>query len=238
MAAKAQLSADQQDLLARCDGLQMNNTTANQVDALDEMVADDFAVARTQTLLFANTQYAGVMDRLMALRGGAKGLSLAGLNIIVDGEPVPLAQLQEMAKGLFGGGASADEPGGLLDDKWGLWARGNYSFGEKDRNTKSPGFDADQWAMVGGVDYRFSDKLVGGCRWPMASRASTSMAARAAWTPPPGRSRSTARRMWRRSFTSTPSSTSPTPTTARIATSLMWTALAWSTSMRVATRAA
>ena len=54
------------------------------------------------------------MDRLMALRGGAKGMSLAGLNIVVDGSPVPLAQLQEMVKGLLGGGASADEPGGLL----------------------------------------------------------------------------------------------------------------------------
>jgi uncharacterized protein YhjY with autotransporter beta-barrel domain len=158
----SQLSADQQDLLIRCNGLQINNTTDNQRDALGELVADDFAVARTQTLLFANTQYASVMDRLMALRGGAKGLSLAGLSIIVDGKSVPLAQLQDMLKGLLGGGASADEPGGLLSDKWGMWARGNYSFGEKDRNSSSPSFDADQWAMVGGLDYRFNDKLVGG----------------------------------------------------------------------------
>jgi outer membrane autotransporter protein len=156
------LTNDQRDLLSRCDGLQTGNTTENQIAALDELVADDFAVARTQTLLFANTQYASVMDRLMALRGGARGLSLAGLNIIVDGKPVPLAQLQDMAKGLLGGGASADEPGGLLSDKWGLWARGNYSFGEKDRNASSPAFEADQWALVGGLDYRFNDKMVGG----------------------------------------------------------------------------
>lgn len=158
----SELSGDQQDLLIRCNGLQINNSTANQVDALDEMVADDFAVARTQTLLFANTQYASVMDRLMALRGGAKGLSLAGLNIIVDGKSVPLAQLQDMVKGMLGGGASADEPGGLLSDKWGMWARGNYSFGEKDRNSSSPAFDANQWSMVGGLDYRFNDQWVGG----------------------------------------------------------------------------
>jgi uncharacterized protein YhjY with autotransporter beta-barrel domain len=156
------LSDDQQNLLIRCNGLQTGNTTQNQVAALDEMVADDFAVARTQTLLFANTQYASVMDRLMALRGGARGLSLAGLHIIVDGKSVPLAQLQDMAKGLLGGGASADEPGGLLSDKWGMWARGNYSFGEKDRNASSPAFEADQWAMVGGLDYRVNDRLVGG----------------------------------------------------------------------------
>ena len=72
------LTNNQQDLLVRCDGLQTGNTTGNQVAALEELVADDFAVARTQTLLFANTQYASVMDRLMALRGGARGLSLAG----------------------------------------------------------------------------------------------------------------------------------------------------------------
>lgn len=157
----ATLSTDQQDLLIRCNGLQIANTTSNQVAALEELIADDFAVARTQTLLFANTQYASVMDRLMALRGGARGLSLAGLNIIVDGKSIPLAQLQDMVKGVIGGGASADEPG-LLSDKWGMWARGNYSFGEKDRNTSSPAFDAEQWAMVGGIDYRFNDKLVGG----------------------------------------------------------------------------
>ncbi|HEV8333802.1 MAG TPA: autotransporter outer membrane beta-barrel domain-containing protein, partial [Steroidobacteraceae bacterium] len=113
----------------------------------------------------ANTQYVSVMDRLIALRGGAKGLSLAGLNIIVDGKLVPLAQLEDMVHKFFGGGASADgsgadEPGGLLSDKWGLWARGNFSFGEKDATAASPAFDADQWAFVGGLDYRLSDNAV------------------------------------------------------------------------------
>ncbi|MGH8177219.1 MAG: autotransporter domain-containing protein [Steroidobacter sp.] len=156
------LTRDQQQLLERCNGLLFNNSADNQIEALDELVADDFAAARTQTLLFANTQYASIMDRLIALRGGAKGLSLAGLNIIVDGKMVPLAQLQDIAKEVLGGGASADEPGGLLSDKWGLWARGNYSFGEKDANSLSPSFDADQWSIVGGVDYRLSDKAVVG----------------------------------------------------------------------------
>jgi outer membrane autotransporter protein len=160
VARDAPLTADQQDLLERCNGLLFGNTAANQIDALDELVTDDFAVARTQTLLFANTQFISVMDRLIALRGGARGLSLAGLNVIVDGKLVPLAQLQEMAKELLGGGASADEPGGLLSDKWGLWARGNYSFGERARTASAPSFDADQWALVGGIDYRLSDNAV------------------------------------------------------------------------------
>jgi outer membrane autotransporter protein len=162
LAEVRELTPDQQDLLTRCNGLQIDSNTAQQVAALEEMIAEDIAVARTQTLLFANTQYASVMDRLMALRGGAKGLSLAGLNIIVDGKLIPLAQLQQMVKGLLGGGASADEPGGLLSDKWGLWARGNYSFGDRDRTDRSPAFEADQWSLVGGIDYRFSNNFVGG----------------------------------------------------------------------------
>jgi outer membrane autotransporter protein len=155
------LSVDQLDLLNKCNGLRSAaNSTANQISALEELIPDDFAVARTQTLLFANTQYASIMDRLIALRGGARGLSLAGLNVIVDGKMVPLAELQEMVGKFFGGGAAADEPGGLLSDKWGLWARGNFSFGEKDASASSPAFDADQWAFVGGIDYRLSDKSV------------------------------------------------------------------------------
>jgi uncharacterized protein YhjY with autotransporter beta-barrel domain len=153
---------DQADLATKCQGLLINNTAANQVNALDELSGDDFSAARTQTLLFANFQYAGVLDRLMALRGGARGLSIAGLNIMVDGKMVPLATLQKMATDLLGGGASsdADEPGGLLSDKWGMWMRGNYSSGKKDASAASPSFDADQFALMGGLDYRLSDKAV------------------------------------------------------------------------------
>lgn len=157
-----QMTEDQQAMLERCDGLYFNNTQENQSQALDALGAEDFAAARTQTLLFSNTLYASVMDRLVALRGGARGLSLAGLNIVVDGQLVPLAQLQEMAKGLLGGGASsdADRAGGLLSDRVGLWARGNYSVGEKDQSSTSPRFEADQWALIGGLDYRLSDRAV------------------------------------------------------------------------------
>lgn len=160
---EAALTGNQTDLLAKCNGIRIRSATngvAQQIQAIEELIPDDFSVARTQTLLFANTQYASIMDRLIALRGGAKGLSLAGLNLIIDGKMVPLAQVEDMVKQFFGGGASADEPGGLLSDKWGLWVRGNFSFGEKDASAGSPAFDADQWAFVGGLDYRISDKSV------------------------------------------------------------------------------
>ena len=163
--SEAPLTPDQQALLERCNGLYFENNAANQSQALEELGADDFAAARTQTLLFSNTLQANVMDRLFALRGGARGLSLAGLNIMVDGRLVPLAQIQEMVKGLLGGGASsdADKPGGLFSDKLGIWARGNYSIGEKDRSPSSPSFETDQWSLMGGIDYRLTEgSVIGG----------------------------------------------------------------------------
>ncbi len=162
--SEASLTSEQRTLSERCNGLYFDNTAANQSQALDALGADDFTAARTQTLMFSNTFHANVMDRLVALRGGARGLSLAGLNIMLDGRLVPLAQIQEMVKDLLGGGASsdADEAGGLFDDKLGLWIRGNYSMGEKDQSAASPSFEADQWALTGGIDYRLSERSVVG----------------------------------------------------------------------------
>ena len=159
---ETQLTDDQRAMLERCNGLYFNNTAENQSNALGALSGDDFAAARTQTLLFSNTLYASVMDRLVALRGGARGLSLAGLNIVIDGQPIPLAQLQDMAKSLLGGGASsdADRAGGLFSDKLGVWVRGNYSMGEKEDSPSSPRFEADQWALIGGLDYRLSEQAV------------------------------------------------------------------------------
>jgi outer membrane autotransporter protein len=158
------LTADQNALLSRCNGLTFNNSADQARKALDELNGDDFAAARPQTLLFARLQNVGVMDRLIALRGGARGLSLAGLDLMVDGQPVPLAELQKMAEHFLGGGAASDatEPGGLLADKLGLWARGNYSFGEKDSSAAAPKFEVDQWGLLVGMDYRFSDRTVAG----------------------------------------------------------------------------
>jgi outer membrane autotransporter protein len=156
--ARPPTEAEVSDFTQKCRGLLRSRDNAALADAMGAILGDDFAVARTQTLLFANTQYASVMDRLIALRGGAKGLSLAGLNIMVDGEMIPLAELQGLAKQFLGGGASSDAD--LWGDKWGLWARGNYSFGSKKDDRLSPSFDADQYALLAGLDYRLSQSAV------------------------------------------------------------------------------
>jgi uncharacterized protein YhjY with autotransporter beta-barrel domain len=161
------LTEDQRDALARCNAI-ANADMASQMQALEELSAKDFNGTRTQTLLFTKSTYSGVSDRLGALRGGARGVSLRGVNLIIDGKSIPLAEVQRMAGKLFGGGASADadeddDLGSLLGDRWGLWTRGNLTFGKKSASDADNGFKADQFSLVGGLDYRLShNTAIGG----------------------------------------------------------------------------
>jgi outer membrane autotransporter protein len=162
-AAQQALQGDAADLLARCNGIIRSSSTAEQVRALDEISPQDLNATRTQSLNLSRSQLANIADRLIALRAGARGLSLAGLNLNVGGEYVPLAQIVESIDALLGGGASADdERGGLLDSRLGLWLRGNYSFGDKEGTLADHGFDAEQWGVIGGADFRVSPRHVVG----------------------------------------------------------------------------
>jgi outer membrane autotransporter protein len=91
-------------------------------------------------------------------------LSLVGLNLSTEDSFIPASQVASSFDRVFlGGGASADEPReGLLDDRLGLWVRGNYSFGEKRDSQADHGFDADQWGFMGGADFRFTPLSVAG----------------------------------------------------------------------------
>lgn len=157
------LTAEQSDLLSRCNAV-FQSSSADQATALEEMGAQDINAIRTTALVFSRTQYQGVMDRLLALRAGERGVSVAGLNLSVGGKIVPAEQIAQSLRQLFGGGASsdADEAGGLLGNRLGLWMRGNYGIGDKDASPADAGFKSDQWGFTGGVDYRFGESAVAG----------------------------------------------------------------------------
>ncbi len=157
------LTPEQSDLLARCNGIG-ESSVAEQANALDELGAQDLNAIRTQALLFSRTQYQGVMDQLLALRGGERGISVAGLSLSVAGRIVPAEQIAQSLKQLLGGGASSDaeQPGGLFGSRLGLWLRGNYGSGDKGASSADRGFKSDQWGFTGGVDYRFGEAAVAG----------------------------------------------------------------------------
>lgn len=154
------LTQEQQDLLDRCNGIISDESTQAQAVALEELGAQEMNAIRTQAVIFSRTQYQGVMDRLLALRAGERGVSVAGLNLRIGDRFVSAEQVAESLQHLLGGGASADEPGGLLGNRLGLWFRGNYGLGDKEASLADNGFESDQWGVTGGIDYRFSDSTV------------------------------------------------------------------------------
>jgi outer membrane autotransporter protein len=157
------LVGDQADLLRRCEAITFGSTAVEQVRALDEISPQDLNATRTQTLNLSRSQLANVADRMTALRQGAKGISLVGLNLSTTDTFIPAEQVAQSLTRVFGGGASADEPrDSLFDDRLGIWLRGNYSFGEKRDSEADHGFDADQWGFMGGVDFRTTPTSVVG----------------------------------------------------------------------------
>lgn len=160
------LTPAQEDMFSRCDGIVGGEGTVEKAaDIINQLGAEDFSSFRTLSVVFAETQFQTVMDRLLALRAGTRGgVSLAGLNLRNGNRTVDAEQIAASLKPLLGGGASSDgaEPGGLLDDRLGLWMRGNYGEGEKSATAANTGFESDQWGLTAGADYRFGAAAVAG----------------------------------------------------------------------------
>jgi outer membrane autotransporter protein len=159
LGAQRELTEGQAALLSRCNGITFGSALPEQVRALDEISPQDLNATRTQALTLSRSQLANVSDRLLALRAGAKGFSLAGFNLQVGEDIVSLADAAKGVSELLGGGASSDADS-LLDARVGLWLRGNYGVGEKAATHADHGFESDQWGMMGGVDFRFSPRYV------------------------------------------------------------------------------
>lgn len=161
--ASQALTEGETDLLNRCNGIMFTSSTEEQIGALDEISPQDLNATRTQALSLSRTQLGTIASRLDALRSGARGVSLAGLNLNIDGQYVPVAEVASSLGELLGGGASADEAGGdLLDKRVGLWLRGNYATGRKEGTIADHGYESDQWGITAGADFRFMPRYVVG----------------------------------------------------------------------------
>jgi outer membrane autotransporter protein len=125
-------------------------STAIQAYAPEEMSAQ----GRVSTMGGGRNPING---RLLALRGGGRGLLYAGSSVNLNGNAIGLAQL--LPSGTKGGGAAADSG---LGGRWGGFLNLTYNFGDRDTTGREDGFDFDDWGLTGGVDYRFTDNFVAG----------------------------------------------------------------------------
>ncbi len=125
--------------------------------ALDEINPEELLVTAFNALRLTAVQHGNVAQRLNALRAGARGIDLAGLELEINGEVVAGSALQAMFDSLVGGGASADEN---VWGRWGGFVNGRFSSGDKNRTDNEAGFDFDLYAVSTGVDYRIRDNFI------------------------------------------------------------------------------
>ncbi|MBA1147438.1 autotransporter outer membrane beta-barrel domain-containing protein [Ectothiorhodospiraceae bacterium WFHF3C12] len=111
----------------------------------------------------ATSQFSNVARRLGELRLGGGGLQLGRL----EGDARPAGFALSSGDGRIGGGASADE---YAFSRWGAFLNGVYGVSRRDPTDREDAYDADNFGLSAGVDYRLSDALVlgGGVGWSRA----------------------------------------------------------------------
>lgn len=117
---------------------------------------EEIAAQANALLIAADRQLSNVRSRLEKLRTvDGRGLDVSGANLSFQGKAVPI------------GGAAGDESDLFANSRWGLFANGDYAFGDKDRGNDQKvssgdrNFEFNSTGATVGVDYRMpGEKIV------------------------------------------------------------------------------
>lgn len=164
------LSAGQSDLLATCRRLKSDDLAAVATN-LDLLAHEEVSAQGRIVIETAKLQSASIHRRLTALRAGARGVSLSGLSINIDGQTLP----ESVVAALFGAGArggSAGKEAQGIARRWGGFVNANVIIGDRDKTDRGTGFDFRARGVTAGADYRLSDALVVGSALGYASKDS------------------------------------------------------------------
>lgn len=124
--------------------------------ALRWTAGENLAAPGSVATQFGNGQLSNIAGRMEALRLGATGFVLSGLNLQRDGHPsVALSAPQPL-----GGGASADSGDIGIASRWGGFLNGAFGWGYRGPSVLEDAFAFDSKDATLGVDYRFTRKLV------------------------------------------------------------------------------
>lgn len=125
-------------------------------DGLQHIATEELAASgQLGTEVGSNRINIGI-NRLVEVRRGAKGFSIAGLS---PGSNTLLAANSQQLDSYSGerGGAAGDSE---VWDKLGVFITGNYSTGDRDRTRRTDSFDFDTYGATLGMDYRFTENLI------------------------------------------------------------------------------
>jgi len=169
-------SALQQDLFETCRALVQTGNDLNGVGgttfslglsneelnaALQQVAVEEVLVLRTSATKTFKGQLKNLRGRLAALRAGASGFSVSGLNFNGFNTLAGLRSETIGSSGFSprGGGASGDSDGGGFS-RLSAFINGSFGFGDKNETSREDGFNFDTVGVTLGVDYRLLNELI------------------------------------------------------------------------------
>ncbi|MEZ5543887.1 MAG: autotransporter domain-containing protein [Lysobacteraceae bacterium] len=158
---KPTLTPEEQDLAARClELIQIADSGQTDVQGALGAMAQDTAPTQANAAISANTaQFDNIASRIVALRGGASGVSLGGLSLgMPNGGLMPLSFLPSAVLSKAAADATAGNDPGF--SRWGFFATGTIGRGKRDDHGENAGYDFDTAGITAGFDYRVRDNLV------------------------------------------------------------------------------
>ncbi len=158
-------TATDQAILDQCAAI-LALAQAGQPNALAQVLGaisgEELSAQITSSIDGSNQRGSQINGRIAALRSGATGISLDDVAFNYRGTSVPLGMA-------FNALAAAEEPvpdegfgGGLLDQRLGAFLNVTRIGGERDASAFEVGFDFDGYSVLGGVDWRFTDRFIAG----------------------------------------------------------------------------
>jgi outer membrane autotransporter protein len=134
--------------------LSLGLTEEQLADSLQQIATEEFAATESMASDISSSRMDPVITRLVELRSGVRGFSVAGLVPGADAEAL-LANRKLGSNGALGG-AAGDELGSRL----GGFINGSYGTGDRDNTDRANSFDFDSYNIAVGLDYRFGDDFI------------------------------------------------------------------------------
>ncbi|MBS0456156.1 MAG: autotransporter domain-containing protein [Proteobacteria bacterium] len=153
----------QQDLLNQCLALTVSGTVASgAVDNAIHQMIPAVSQAQTSTAVTASTaQFSNLAGRMQAVRGGAQGISFAGLAFNNDTASLGLGDVGAALLGASDA-KSGDNASTAGFSRWGFFGSGQIQRQDARALGFNPGYHTGSNGLTFGADYRVSDDFVVG----------------------------------------------------------------------------
>ena len=159
-----QTGSAREDLLVRCrevvaESRRPDGTLDSVRNGLQSMAPEEVSAQGTNIMETSNMQFSNITARLAALRGGATNVSLRPYALQLEQPDLPFTLVASTAPVALSAAREPEETAAPFS-KFGLFANGTYSFGDKDATLRESGFDFHTFWVTAGGDYRLNRNVI------------------------------------------------------------------------------